>query len=49
MVVLPDSDILVFDTTVFGSFCSRRSVLADIYKGLECCPANIIIRTFLHQ
>jgi len=44
------SDFLVSGTTIVGSlFCSRRSVLADIYKGLECCPAIMAIGTLLHQ
>jgi len=44
------SDFLVSGTTIVGSlFCSRRSVLSDIYKGLECCPAIMVIGTLLHQ
>lgn len=44
------SDVLVSGTTIVGSlFCSRRSVLSDIYKGLDCCPANMVIGTLLHQ
>lgn len=44
------SDFLVSGTTIVGSlFCSRRSVLADIYKGLDCSPAVMVIGTLLHQ
>jgi DNA replication ATP-dependent helicase Dna2 len=44
------SDFLVSGTTIVGSlFCSRRSVLTDIYKGLDCCPANMVMGTLLHQ
>jgi len=44
------SDFLVSGTTIVGSlFCSRRSVLADIYKGLDCSPSIMVIGTLLHQ
>lgn len=44
------SDFLVSGTTIVGSlFCSRRSVLTDIYRGLDCCPANMVMGTLLHQ
>ncbi|CAI6352124.1 unnamed protein product [Macrosiphum euphorbiae] len=44
------SDFLVSGTTIVGSlFCSRRSVLADIYKGLDCSSAVMVIGTLLHQ
>lgn len=44
------SDILVSGTTIVGSlFCSRRSVLTDIYKGLDCSAAIMVIGTLLHQ
>lgn len=44
------SDFLVSGTTIVGSlFCSRRSVLSDIYKGLDCCSANMVMGTLLHQ
>lgn len=44
------SDFLVSGTTIVGSlFCSRRSVISDIYKGLDCPPAIMVIGTLLHQ
>lgn len=44
------TDTLVSGTTIVGSlFCSRRSVIADIYKGLDCNAANMVIGTLLHQ
>lgn len=44
------SDFLVSGTTIVGSlFCSRRSILADIYKGLDCSSAVMVIGTLLHQ
>lgn len=44
------SDFLVSGTTIVGSlFCSRRSVLSDIYKGLDCSPAIMVIGTLLHE
>lgn len=44
------SDFLISGTTIVGSlFCSRRSVLADIYKGLDCSPSVMVIGTLLHQ
>lgn len=44
------SDFLVSGTTIVGSlFCSRRSVLTDMYRGLDCCPANMVMGTLLHQ
>ncbi|XP_050432477.1 DNA replication ATP-dependent helicase/nuclease DNA2 isoform X2 [Adelges cooleyi] len=44
------SDFLVSGTTIVGSlFCARRSVLTDIYRGLDCCAANMVMGTLLHQ
>ncbi|XP_050539409.1 DNA replication ATP-dependent helicase/nuclease DNA2 isoform X2 [Daktulosphaira vitifoliae] len=44
------SDFLVSGTTIVGSlFCTRRSVLTDIYKGLDCTPAIMVTGTLLHQ
>ncbi|XP_025208408.1 DNA replication ATP-dependent helicase/nuclease DNA2 isoform X2 [Melanaphis sacchari] len=44
------SDFLVSGTTIVGSlFCSRRSILADIYKGLDCSSAVMVIGTLLHE
>ncbi|XP_026813718.1 DNA replication ATP-dependent helicase/nuclease DNA2 [Rhopalosiphum maidis] len=44
------SDFLVSGTTIIGSlFCSRRSILADIYKGLDCSSAVMVIGTLVHQ
>lgn len=44
------SDFLVSGTTIVGSlFCSRRSVLADIYKGLDCSSVLMVIGILLHQ
>lgn len=44
------SDFLVSGTTIVGSlFCSRRSVISDIYKGLDCPPSIMVMGTLLHQ
>lgn len=44
------SDLLVSGTTIVGSlFCPRRSVLADIYKGLDSSSAIMVMGTLLHQ
>lgn len=44
------SDILVSGTAIVGSlFCSRRSVLANIYQGLDNNTAIMVMGTLLHQ
>lgn len=44
------SDFLVSGTTIVGSlFCSRRSVISDIFKGLDCPSSVMVIGTLIHQ
>lgn len=44
------SDFLVSGTTISGSlFCSRRTILADLYKGFDCTPSVMVIGTLLHE
>jgi DNA replication ATP-dependent helicase Dna2 len=48
VVVHPDT--LISGTTVVGSlFCMRRSVLSDMYRGVDSDSSIMVIGSFLHQ
>ncbi|KAG8252501.1 Tripartite DNA replication factor [Homalodisca vitripennis] len=43
-------DTLVSGTTIVGSlFCTRRSVLSDMYRGMDADSSIMVMGSFLHQ